>query len=525
MRLQRSIAGMLTTILLLGSVGWLIPTATAETTAPLKHAYNGHLLDSSGNAVTTAHSVRFSYWKSADYISGDVTATGSINTSASNYASWYEVFTVTPDSRGYFSVQLGSGTALPTINAMSVSTLTSLFLQVEVKESGAANTAYEILDRDSNDPTIDRSPVLSVPSALNADMVDRRDVGTGSGSIPFLQSGGLLGTAQIPAGTIQDRFTLDNDNTAVDTVTLRFGQSLNQTLTFDIANDRFDFNDDLRVQGNLTVTGFINGVDINSLTSAAATNLKVSSGAGLTASVAGGSYRLNGTLTNYAGTSSVALGASTTNYVYFTGTGLIVAPGSFPTNRSFISLAEIVTNGSAITSLSDRRALSTDDREHLVEQYYHPQYANAGVKADGTSNVGQLWITNNSGSLNNHYVWTSTISTLQDYDVYLPVTIPTSFVRWKDNPISVTYRSSNSDSASNKLDIAVFDTADAAVTLSGSTTSLANTAWTVTSFEFTGAPTWTPGGTLTVRLRLSAKSAEQMHLGDVKVQFVEIANP
>ena len=248
MRVQRSIAGILTTILLLGATGWLVPGVKAETTAPLKHVYNGHLLDSSGNAITTAHKVRFSYWTSADYVSGDVTATGAINTGASAYASWNEVFTVTPDSRGYFSVQLGSGTALPVISSQSANTLKNLHLQVEVKSGAAADTSYEVLDRDANDPTVDRSPVLSVPSALNADMIDRRDVGTGSGSIPVLGSGGLLETTQIPAGTSQDRFTIDNDSSAADTVTLRFGQSINQTLTFDVASDRFDFNDDLRVR-------------------------------------------------------------------------------------------------------------------------------------------------------------------------------------------------------------------------------------------------------------------------------------
>lgn len=529
-RHSRHIAGRkkhsyaLVILLLLGMNAWVAPHVSAETTAPLKHAYNGHLLDSSGNAVTTAHAVRFSYWKSADYMSGDVTATGSINTSAANYANWVEVFTVTPDSRGYFSVQLGSGAALPAVNSMATSTLTNLFLQVEVKASAAANTAYEILDRDSGDATIDRSPVLSVPSALNADMIDRRDVGTGSGSIPVLQSGGLLNTTHVPGGTSQDRFTIDNDNTGVDNVSLRFGQSLNQTLSFDIVNDRFDFNDDVRVQGNLTVTGLINGVDINSL-NAAASHLRVSSGAGLTASVAVGSYRLNGSLTNYAGSGSVALNASATHYLYFTGTGLIVSIGGFPTNRSFIPLAQIITNGSQITSLLDRRALSSDNRENAVEEYYHAAYPNATVKADGTSNVGQLWITNHSGSLSNHYIWSSTRGSLQDYDIYLPVTIPTNFVRWKDHPLEVTYRSSNSESANNQLDIAVFDTADSAVTLSGSTVDLANTAWTTTSFEFTGTPTWALGGVATLRMRLHAKDNEQMQLGDIKVQFVELAAP
>ena len=95
-------------------------------------------------------------------------------------------------------------------------------------------------------------------------------------------------------------------------------------------------------------------------------------------------------------------------------------------------------------------------------------------------------------------------------------------MRWKDHLLEVTYRSSNSDAAKNKLDIVVFDTSDAQVTLSGSVTGLANTAWTTTSFEFTGGPAWTPGGTVTLRLRISSKDNEQMQLGAVKAEWLEL---
>ncbi|MEK7591414.1 MAG: hypothetical protein AAB489_04370 [Patescibacteria group bacterium] len=522
MRVQRSIAGILTTILLLGATGWLVPGVKAETTAPLKHVYNGHLLDSSGNAITTAHKVRFSYWTSADYVSGDVTATGAINTGASAYASWNEVFTVTPDSRGYFSVQLGSGTALPVISSQSANTLKNLHLQVEVKSGAAADTSYEVLDRDANDPTVDRSPVLSVPSALNADMIDRRDVGTGSGSIPVLGSGGLLETTQIPAGTSQDRFTIDNDSSAADTVTLRFGQSINQTLTFDVASDRFDFNDDLRVQGNLTVTGLVNGVDIGSLTNAYQTHLRVTSGAGLNVNIAAGSYRINGVTTNYAGVSSQAVANNATNYVFLTSTGLTISIGTYPTNRSYIPLAEVVTSGGAISTVTDRRVLSSDDRERTVEQFLHAEYPMSSYKPDETNNVGQLSVTNNTGSLRNHYVWTSTKSSLQDYDISVRVTVPSDFIRWKDNSLHITYASSSADSLKNQLDIAVFDTAGNAVTLSGSSVDLASTSWTTTQLEFGASSTWTVGQDFLIRMKLHAKDLEQMKLSDLKLQFIEL---
>lgn len=250
--------GHIVRMLLLVTVGatlLLTQRAIAATVGPNKHVYNGHLLDSNSKAITTAHKIRFSYWKSADYVSTDTTATGAINTGASNYASWYEVQTVTPDSNGYFSVQLGSGTSLPSLASYTPSELQNLHLQVEVKSASAADTSYEVLDVDTSRTTVDRSPILSVPFALNADRVDQRDVGTGSGSIPVLQAGDVLATAVIPGGTNSGAFLIDANASETSTITLQFGTTIAKRLIWDITNDRFSFNDDLHVTGNLTGSG------------------------------------------------------------------------------------------------------------------------------------------------------------------------------------------------------------------------------------------------------------------------------
>ena len=227
----------------------------AQTTAPQRMVYNGHLLDASGNALTTAHSVRFSYWKSADYITGDITATGSIDVGASNYADWQEVHTVTPDSSGYFTVELGSVTALPDFSTMDVATMLSLYLQVEVKVSTAADTTYEVLDVNGSDGAVDRSPLRSVPFSLNTDLLDGHDIGTASGSIPLLGSGGVFSTGLMPSGVNADVFTLDADDSAAAAVTLTFGTTLAKTLTYNVSQGRFIFNAGLEVQGNIVASG------------------------------------------------------------------------------------------------------------------------------------------------------------------------------------------------------------------------------------------------------------------------------
>jgi|GEM_PF-554635 len=516
--LKHALIWLSVALLIIAALYYLVPMARAATSAPQNHVYNGRLLDASGNPVTTAHTIRFSYWNSADLIAGDVTATGAINVGSVRYANWTETQTVTPDSKGYFSVSMGSVTALPNVENMSLSTLLSLYLQVEVKASAAANTAYEVLDPNNADTTVDRSSVLSVPFALNADKLDRRDIGTGSGSIPLLQSGGVLPTSATPAGTNSNFFTIDADSTAATSITLKFGETLAKTLTYDIVNSRFTFNSSVRVEGNLTVTGLINGVDVSTLATSSDRYLRVSSGAGLSIVVSAGSYRINGTMVNFAGTGSMNIRNAATNYIFLTSTGVNLSVVGYPATKSFLPLAEVLTSGGTIQSVTDRRILSSDNREEAVQDVLHPEFKNASLVGDETSNVGQLMIANDSVSLRNYYSWTSTRTTLQDYDIVVKYRLPAQFIRWT-NGIYVTYRSTTALSADNALEVQVYDTAGAAVTLTGTPTNLASTAWTTAQFQFQGTPTWTAGQDITIKFKVSAKNNEQIHLGALQIDY------
>src|SRR3989339_560778 len=236
---------------LLFALLWNITSASAATTVPLTRWYQGHLLNADGSAVTTAVTIRFSEWKSADFTAADLTATGSINTSATHYVNWQEEHTLTPTSDGSFAVELGSVNALPDLSALPPSTLTSLYLQVDVKVSGAADSTYDLLDSNTSSATTDRTSILSLPFARTADLLDQRDTGTASGSIPVLTTGGAL--------SLDGDLTINADNEASD-ATLTFGNNLlNETLKFSATLNRFDFSDDVSIGGDLEVTGTMSG--------------------------------------------------------------------------------------------------------------------------------------------------------------------------------------------------------------------------------------------------------------------------
>ncbi len=495
-------------------------TAHAATTTPQRYVYNGHLLDASGTPITTPHTIRFSFWKSADLVTGDIAA-GTLNTGAATYGNWQEVDTVTPDSNGYFSVQLGAVTPFPGLTFFTATELQNLFLQVEVRAQADSDTSYEVLDTDAADDTVDRSPIDSVPFAHNAELLDQREIGTGSGSIPILGPNGKLPAAAIPDALSGTSLTLDKNDSATSTIDLQFGQTLAKKLSYDVVNSRFNFNDAVQVEGNLTVLGLINGIDITNL-GTATDSLRVGSGGGLSISITGGNYRLNGVAVNYPG-GTYAVEANTTNYVFFGSGGLTINTQSFPTDESFIALAEVVTNAGAVNFILDRRQLMSDDREQLVETTLHPEYPDSSYSADGTNNVGQLSVSSDPLTLKSGYLWTSTRSTLQDYDVVLRMTLPTQFTHWKASPLSFLYKSSSADPSVTKMDIAVYDTAGNPVTLTGTATNLANTSWTTQTIDFAGSPVWTPGGVVVVRFNLSAKDNEQMLLGDLTARFVKLA--
>ena len=306
-----------------------------------------------------------------------------------------------------------------------------------------------------------------------------------------------------------------------------FGSGIGKKLTYDIDNSRFNFNSNLRIQGNLTVTGslvvngLINGIDISSLGAAPLSQLQVSSGAGLNASITAGGYRVNGDITNFAGQSNVTLQNNTDNYLFFTSTGLTLSTAGFPTDKSFIPLAKVTTVGGAVASVTDRRVLQSDDREQTMLWVLHPDFGDSAYQGDGSNNVGQLSFANDVATGKNYYLWSSTRATLQDYDIVIRVTLPESFNHWDALPLTFNYRTGTALTAQNKLDVAIVDTAGNPVTIAGGT-NLASASWATSNVTFSGTPTWTPGGTMLIKLKSSTLNAGSVNIGDIELRYGEL---
>lgn len=213
----------------------------AATTTPATINYQGRLLDNSNSPLSGNYTFRFSLWQSADWIAGDTTGAGAINTGSANYAGWQETHAVTTGTFGLFNMSLGSSTSFPSFDGN-----THKYLQVEVKVTGAADTTYEILDpQGTTGDTVDRKTIHDQAYADNADTVDNADVGTSAGDLAVLGAGGVWDASLIPGGTDADSFIIDDDDSSAGDISLQFGNTLAKVLKYSQANSWFEFNDDV----------------------------------------------------------------------------------------------------------------------------------------------------------------------------------------------------------------------------------------------------------------------------------------
>ena len=398
----------------------------AATTTPSTINYQGRLLNSSNIPLTGNYTFRFSIWNSADWQASDTTGAGAIDGTSVRYAGWQEAQSVTTDTYGLFNMNLGSTTPFPSFDAN-----THKYLQVEVKPAGDPDTSYEILDvQGTLADAIDRKPIENQAYAQNADTIDNKEPGTSAGSIPVLDGSALIPVSEIPGATNANSFILDNDNNAGGPVILQFGATLAKQLSYVPASNWFNFNDNVNIQGNLTTTGTINGVNLSS-----------------------------------------------------------------------IPFSNLATRTKGLG--------------------FAPDYAGASIDRVGGFNMGtlNLGFEDLGGSTKrSYYNWSTQQVAIQNIDVVLSLQLPMDFVSFTATPINLLYKTNDGVTTTNKVDVTIYDTAGASVSLTGGS-NLANTSWTNAAITFGGTPTFTAGQTVTIRIKLSSTNAGFAKISDLIINY------
>lgn len=445
--------------------------------------YEGRLLDKFDQPVTTAYMFRFSLWSSDDFNSAtDLLADGTINTTSAGYGQWQEEQIVTPNDKGIFSVQLGKVMPFTGINFAL-----HKHLQVEIKAVGDPVTSYQLMDPtgDAGADTDDRKDIGSMPYALNAENAYQSEAET---------------------------FILDADNTKEGTgagaIQLQFGSTLGKVLEYDLTNSYFNFNDSVNIQGDLTLTGLINGVDVVTLTHPQNTDLGTSSA---TFVINNGGNRL------VLDSSSLTANRTLT----------------FPDGDTELVGTDTVQTLTNKTIDGDLNTIINIDRSSLKNQnntiLLSPDYQNISIYQDGSNNKASIYAGNDGDE--KYYVLTSDQSTMQDLDLQITVGMPTDFVGWQTSanvgekaPLQIYVRSTTANPADAHLEATLLDSTNASVALNNGDdlTSTVVDTWIVKDIEIINpsAFTFNPGESVLLNLKLQANSGNRLYVGKITLNYI-----
>ncbi len=365
-----------------------------------------------------------------------------------------------------------------------------------------------------------------------------------------------------------ESFFIIDDGDGTTDIELEFGDSLGEILKYDITNNRFEFTDDLYIQGNMDLEG--ENLNINTDGSASDSVIDFNSGSGsiqynnatddftlsdtvnvtgdvdadgdmlLDADDTGGdvTIQFGATLAeiiewdstnnrfNISDDLNVDGGVTVNGDVDFNqnqavemvidqGTSFPVAPA--PVEGQIFYRTDLDTfyvyDGSSWIALADVSGANSI--------FLSPLYPHTSYYGDGSNNVGRLTYYFDAANIENAYRWETTRSTAQDYDIKVRIQLPDNFSSWDANPIEFKYRTDTTTAADNQLDFTMQDTADASVTMSNNTGLVSSVAgsWIESTNMTISGGTFNPGDWLTITLKVSADNSGGAEAGSIVLNY------
>lgn len=270
------------------------------------------------------------------------------------------------------------------------------------------------------------------------------------------------------------------------------------------------------VASGLTGITSANGtISLNNNSAASTTSIGTGTTTG-TVSIGGGSDQVAVDSSTWditgAGVASGLTGVTSTGTVNFSGTGQTRLR-----EVASISAATCTTAGEvAVDTTSKVLYICTSpgspgiwkaDSNNTEVMTFYPEYPDAVVYPDGTTNKGTLQSFYDNAGNTNYYDWTTTNAALQDMGVEFEFPVPSDY-RSTGN-FTFNYRTSSATAANNAVDIRFYNKTNG-MTLCGSSLSNATVGWTVGTVTAATLNTGCPAG------------ANQLDPGDivrVEVQF------
>jgi hypothetical protein len=145
-----------------------------------------------------------------------------------------------------------------------------------------------------------------------------------------------------------------------------------------------------------------------------------------------------------------------------------------------------------------------------------PEYDNATLIGDGDDNFGTLCVLYQAP--HNYYEWTTSEPTVQDYDIVLRYRLPEGFSEFDaDVPIKI-WNNVSANTANTFITVTMLDTNGIDVPLTDGS-NLKNIGWTESTVKMnTMGRTLTPGGYITIKIRMSADQGQKVDVGELSLK-------
>ncbi len=161
------------------------------------------------------------------------------------------------------------------------------------------------------------------------------------------------------------------------------------------------------------------------------------------------------------------------------------------------------------------------------------EYAGAVVTGDGSNNNGTF----SSGSEHvadnynfNYYAWNSAdLTTLNDFDTTVNLTLPSNFVSWSSEGVTLDFATSSIDTSLNNITLEVFrGGTSVGITKAGLVSSTSNswmsralgtTPATISGEELTNLG-FKAGDQLTIKIKTASKQSQEVKIGQININYL-----
>ncbi len=197
-------------------------------------------------------------------------------------------------------------------------------------------------------------------------------------------------------------------------------------------------------------------------------------------------------------------------------------------NSSAATLLKVLDDGKI--TLNSTASISTDGTNYMPVGgttntiLLAAEYPGAVLTADGTANVGTMTADSEADTSNqmNYYEWSSTESSLSDYDVRVRFQLPSDFSAWGSGGVQFYYATESTSSSNNKADFYIYEQGQSSAAGS-STTKVSSTAGVWTSTTIAGSALTTgcnaASDICSFYIRMSSLSDNYVRVGDILITY------